>query len=416
MHYPIVWCVRTSIVLFALFSITHQLSAQPISYIMVERVGSGVGALTSGSTAVFMETYLPTTGGQSSYVNQVIMPTTSSPAQKALTESGTATSAGLFTRFANRQGYAISGYDTAPGLAGVATSSPATVNRIVGTIDSSLNLTTLTGFNNGTSVGFRSAATVDGSSFYGTVAAASDGLVYLSSPNTIQTYTQIVSANPRQVHIFNNSLFYSTSSGTASANGIFLAGTAGTLPTSSVTPTQLPGLGTSGTGTPNANGFYLLNNPLNANNWNGTGLNTLYVADDRGVGTGGGIQRWIFNGTVWSLNGTFGVPARGLAASVDVDGLVSIWYTTSVAASNNSLVFLPDTLTATGGTFGSATTLINSGVNSVFRGVDLDLVVSVPEPGTYALIGVAGFFGLQWYLRRKAVQKVPAGASEGSDQ
>lgn len=409
MHRFIAKHARIILSLIALLVLGQYASAQVIpTYITVERIGTGAAGLTSAATDVFLDRYDATTAGQGSPLGTITFPTTVSGSNRRLTDTGSGTSAGQFTRYVNGQGYAVPGYDAALATPTVATTSPATVNRVIGNVNSSFAVDTQTGYSNGGSFNFRSVASVDGSSFYGTTSSATDGIIYVPSAGSIGSFTQIFGANSRVVRIFNNSLFYSTSSATAANNGVFLLGTAGTLPTASATSTQLPGLGASGTGTPNSWGFYMFDNPLNSNNWNGTGLDTLYFADERSTANGGGLQRWVYDGTTWNLTGTFASPARGLTATIDVSGLVSIWYTT-VETSANTLSFTQDALTATGGAFTSRTILATAAANTVFRGVDLGLMVSVPEPSTYAFIGLTGFFGLQWYLRRKGKNdKTPA--------
>jgi hypothetical protein len=373
-------------------------------YVVVERSGGGG---SGNASQVFHDRYDPTTAAQSSPIGSISFPTSVSGNQRRLTESNDATNpAGLFTRFTDGTGFAVTGYDAAVGTGSVAGSNPATINRIIGTVSSTFQIDTSTGFNNGGTNPFRSVASVDGTAFWGGIGSNSDGVVYVSAAGNIVNFTRIIGAINRQVRIFNNSLFYSNSSSTASLNGVFLLGTAGTLPTTTATATQLPGLGTSGTGTPAPTGFYLFDNPLNSNNWNGTGLDTLYVADERAGASGGGIQRWVFNGSTWVLSGTFTSSGgfRGLTATIDTGGaspIVSLWGTTA-ALSSNSLVFLQDTLSATSGSYGAATVLATAPSGNVFRGVEI-AAVAVPEPTAALCLILAGAVGVQVYLRRRRV-------------
>src|SRR5581483_5983633 len=72
--------------------------------------------------------------------------------------------------------------------------------------------------------------------------------------------------------------------------------------------TLLPGF-PSASG-PSPYGMFALDNPLNPV----TGIDTLYVADDRAAPSGG-IQRWVTtDGTNWSLTGT--VSATGTGGTV----------------------------------------------------------------------------------------------------
>lgn len=395
------------------------------NYVIVERIGGDASfggsatTATSAATATFLDTFNPVTASQLLPGFSYSMPTAPAGANLSSTDSGTATSNGYFTRFADGTGFATTGYNAAVGTAGVAGSNPATINRVMGTLTGQISyigggtLTTSTGFNDGVSNNFRSIATVDGTAFWGSTAG---GIRYQNTPGSVTSTLAVTSVNTRNVRIFNNTLFYSSSSGTAANNGIFTVGTVGTLPTSASATTQLPGLGTSGTGTPSAYSFYLFNNPLNLNNYAGTGLNTLYIADDRSS-TSGGIQRWVYDGINWGLTATFNYVgnsnlngARGLVATFDTSGaspVVNIWATSIGSATTptqNDLFFLSDTLTDVGGAFGSATTLATSPLNTFFRGVEL---AAVPEPSTYALIGFTGMLMTgSWYYRRRQQQRL----------
>jgi hypothetical protein len=62
------------------------------------------------------------------------------------------------------------------------------------------------------------------------------------------------------------------------------------------------------------------------------GIDVIYVADDRSVATGGGVQRWKLSGTTWVLEGTLAknltAGARGLAGFVH-GSLVTLLVTTA---------------------------------------------------------------------------------------
>jgi hypothetical protein len=378
-----------------------QVQGQVIPYIEVERTPSG----TSGAAVqVFHDRYLPTTPLQTSPQGEISFPTSVSGNQRRLTDTNSVSSYdGLFTRYANGTAYAVPGYDASLGTVTVASTLPSMVNRIVGTVSASFTTDTSTGFNAGGSNSFRSVASVNGSAFWGAVGANGDGIVYISPAGSIQSFTTITSNAGRQVRIFNNSLFYSN--GSSGNVGVFLVGSAGTLPTSSGTSTTLlTGTSTSGTGTPGSTGFYLFDNPLNANTWNGTGLNTLYIADDRDTASGGGVQRWVYNGSTWVLSGTMNSSSglRGLTATIDTSGpspVVSLWSTTVTATDNNALIYLQDTLSASSGTFGSVTTLANAGTGNYFRSVELGIVV--PEPSSLLLLLATAAVGIYWMLFRR---------------
>lgn len=420
-----VWCRALAVAAGVLLVGQGLLQAQTLpSYVIVERIGGdsnyggSVTAASSVATAVFLDTFNPNTALQTLPGFSYSMPTVALGANQASTDSGSATSNGYLTRLADGTGYAITGYNATVGTAGVAGSNPATINRVMGTLTGTISYTgggsinTSTGFNDGVSNNFRSIASVDGTAFWGSTAG---GIRYQNTPGSVTSTIATTAVNTRNVRIFNNTLFYAASSGTAANNGIFVAGTVGVLPTTaSVTTTQLPGLGTSGTGTPSAYSFYLFNNPLNANDYSGTGLNTLYIADDR-TSTSGGIQRWMYDGINWTLTGTFNYTgnsnlngARGLTATIDTSGaspVVNLWATGigATGAIQNDLFFVTDTLTGVGGAFDAGLTLATSPTNTFFRGVE---IAAVPEPSTYALMGVTGLVTAgTWYYRRQREAK-----------
>jgi hypothetical protein len=108
-----------------------------------------------------------------------------------------------------------------------------------------------------------------------------------------------------------------------------------------------------------------------------------YVADDT-TSSAGGIQRWDFNGTSWSLTYTLGtgaanIGARGLA--VDFSGLTPVIYATTAEATANRLIAITDT-----GAASLATTLATASANEIFRGLEFTPVI--PEPSVAALAGI----------------------------
>lgn len=390
--------------------------AQPYTFtatnIVVERMngdanyGPGGAALGSTATAVFIDQFLPNVAAQAVPVNtagitiSIALPTT--VGALAMTDSGSATSNGYFTRTVNGQGLVAPGYNAALATVGVASTNPATINRSIGFITAS-GVNSSNGFSDGPSNNFRSVASVDGSAFYASTAGTTTtaGILLKNATGSVTTTTPILNGNTRNLQIFNNSLFVSSSSATPGV-GISLVGSAGSLPTAATTSTLLPGTGTSGTGTPSPYGFFLLDNPLNANNWNSTGLDTLYVADDRTGANGGGLQRWVYDGTTWLLTTTVATAsggARGLTATFDaLTNTTSLWLTTTTASSNQ-LVAINDVLTATSGTFDAAfVTLATSPVNTVFRGV---AIAPVPEPvSVLSICAAGGAVAGMWYRRK----------------
>jgi uncharacterized cupredoxin-like copper-binding protein len=215
--------------------------------------------------------------------------------------------------------------------------------------------------------------------------------------------------NFRGLTVFNNTLYATKGSGSNGINTVYQVGTVGSLPTTATASTTgitiLPGFSTalaSAKSTP-SNPVY---HPFGI--WFAN-ANTLYMGDE-GDGVAysssskthyGGIQKWIYNGSTWSLayilqNGLnlgtqYSVtnypsalnPAsdgiRNITGTVNGDGTVTIYgITSTVSASTdqgadpNQLVTITDTLadqTASDAAGESFTTLATANYGEVLRGV-----------------------------------------------
>ena len=130
--------------------------------IVVLRVGDGASALSSSSSAVFLEVRSASDG---SVLQTIPVLTAASGANRPLTLSGTASSEGHLSRSLDRRFVVFAGYDTVPGAASVSSTSPGLVNRVIGrldalgAIDTSTRLDTPGG-------NARSAASADGAAFW----------------------------------------------------------------------------------------------------------------------------------------------------------------------------------------------------------------------------------------------------------
>jgi hypothetical protein len=223
-------------------------------------------------------------------------------------------------------------------------------------------------------VSYRAALTDGSGNYWGIGSSASGGPFYMGSG----TYLQPTITTMRAGGIFNGNLYIGNTGAAASGPGIY--GFSG-MPTAAATPTLLIGTGT-GAGTDE----FSIN----------SAADTAYIADDRAVGSGGGIQKWTLSGSTWTLAYTIatGSPngARGLA--VDWSGANPVIYATtgeSAAGTANKIVGFVDT-----GVTGTATLLATAGTKEFFRG--LELIPTVPEPSTFGLIGL-GLAG--WLVRRR---------------
>ncbi|MGH3788183.1 MAG: tandem-95 repeat protein [Pseudonocardiaceae bacterium] len=327
--------------------------------IVVTRVGTGTGTLSSVATAVFLDEYTPS----GTLVQSIALPTTTSGANRRLTMSGSATSEGALALSADGHYLALAGYDTNPGTLSVVGTSASSVNRVVarvdgnGAVDTSTAITDAFNSNN-----VRGAVTDNGDQFW---VVGANGGVRLAALGSAGATTQINSAAPtnlRTVSIFNGQLYISTGSGTT---GIYTVGSG--LPT---TGGQTPALVTAA---PSPYAFVALDRD------SAPGVDTLYVADDS---AGGGILKFIFDGSTWTARGSFrptGVSVRGLTGSINGSGGATLYATTSSATSGNTLVKVDDTAAFNSDISATASVVATAAPNTVLRGVAF---APTPAPAT----------------------------------
>ncbi|GAA2977402.1 hypothetical protein LV75_003909 [Actinokineospora diospyrosa] len=327
--------------------------------IVVARVGTGDAALSSAATAVFLDEYTPA----GTLVQSVPLPTAAG-AGKRLTLSGSATSEGALARSADGRYLTLAGYDADPGLASVASTNSAAVNRVVGRVDGSGTVDTTTTVTDTFSANnVRGAATDDGSRFW---VVGANGGVRLAALGSTGTSTQINSANPtnlRAAVVAGGQLYVSTGSGTT---GVYTVGAG--LPT---TGGQTPAL-TVPVASPYAVAA-LDRDPAVP------GVDTLYVADDSAAG---GIFKFSSDGTAWTARGSFrpsNSAVRGLTGEVTGSG-VTLFATTT----NNVLVKVDDTAASAAPIAAASTVLRTAATNTVFRGVALAPASSTTAPSITA--------------------------------
>ena len=217
-----------------------------------------------------------------------------------LTLAGSSSTEGLLQLSNNRVYAVIAGYNSAPGVASINSSSG--VQRVVGRIDlAGASVSTGTIISDafvGSSV--RSAASVDGTAYW-VGGASSSGLdagiryvVHGSSGASSDLFSSI--QNMRATEIINGQLYAATASGPVPDGGVtlsrvFSVGTA--VPTSVTTMVAyLPGVNISSPGN-----FVLLDQTAVA------GFDTLYVTDTNTSAVG--ARKYTFDGTVWTLAATF---------------------------------------------------------------------------------------------------------------
>jgi hypothetical protein len=326
------------------------------------RVGDGAAALTSASTAVFLDVRFVSDGTALPLpLNPLPMPTIAVGANKAVTLSGTATLEGFLSRSTNKTYLVFGGYGVTPGTASVSTTTAAAANRVVARIDALglVNSTTaLTGAFSGSNI--RSVATVDGSAFWaaGNASNTTGGVHYALLGQSTSVQVLGTPNNVRVAFIDGGQLY--ADSGIANFAAPFSVGV-GTPTMTGQTATILPGLPNNGASPGQLAFFDVVPG--------GAAPDTLYIADDRSIATGGGIQKYTWNGATWVLAQTL---STGLATGVrgltgfESAGTVTLVATTTESNANFLMKYVDD-----GTGVGSAVMLAQAPANTAFRGTAL---------------------------------------------
>ncbi|MCY2960692.1 MAG: thrombospondin type 3 repeat-containing protein [Planctomycetota bacterium] len=325
--------------------------------VVVLQQGDGTSTLANTGNALTLREFTP--AGAPGF--SVAIPSTGSI---PLIQSGSATSEGNISRSSDGSRIIIPGYaQSLPNATNLSAATAATINRAVGAVDTSGAFTrpftssTFYSANN-----FR-GATSDGTNYWGS--GAVDGVDYFGPGSPVNVSNTIT--NIRAIAVQNGQLYYSTGSG--STRGVYAVGV-GTPTTTGTVSTSVVNAGAS------ASPYQFA--------FNAAGT-VCYVADDRTIALGGGIQKWTGSGTTWTLAYTLGtgslstVGARGLV--VDFSGTTPVVFAVTTEGTANRVIRITDT-----GSGAAATTLLTAGTNFIFRG----LAASPVNPCTTPAISGAG--------------------------
>ena len=177
--------------------------------VVVLQTGDGTAALTSASTALFLKEYNTVTAAQTAPVSTVSVPVSG---VSRLTNSGSASSEGQITLSSDSLRIVIAGYDTTTGIASIASTTSASINRAVDTV-SILGIpgrvaATATQFSGNN---IRCATRNNGENYW--AAGGTSGVYYLgNTANAAAIETSLASV--KAVLAANGNLYYSSSSGT----------------------------------------------------------------------------------------------------------------------------------------------------------------------------------------------------------
>ena len=211
------------------FAVVGLAAAMPNAFaqtLVVDQVGTGSAALTSAATATFLDEF--TLAGGTSF-NQIALPTVATTSgNRALTNSGSATSEGELSLSSDGNYLLLGGYNANSGTASIASTTSAADNRVIGVVNINTGAvdttTALTDAFSGNNI--RTAASPDGTTLYagGVQSTGTTGVRYATYGATTSTALGTVNPiNVRVVNIFNNQL-YASSGGSTSASNKYDAG------------------------------------------------------------------------------------------------------------------------------------------------------------------------------------------------
>lgn len=330
------------------------------------RLGNGTTALGANAAPGSLEYRLTDGTLLTGMTNPLPLPTEVVGNNQPVTFSGSKTAEGNLSRSSDGHFLTLAGYAAPVGTTSVASAASSVVNRVVARVDASGTIDSSTRLDNAFSTdSVRGASTVDGTAFW--VSGTSGGTpgtggVHYTTLGALGS-TQIL-ATPNNMRFINvvDGQVYGTSA-TSGAIGVLTIGT-GLPTTAGQTAAQVPGMPT--TSGPSPYNFVFMD--LDANI---PGNDTLYIADDRSISSGGGIQKWTYDPLLssWKLLNTFsnGITSgvRGIAATKTGTSATIVASTSDTTG--NKLVSLVDD-----GTNAPLISVIaTASSNTIYRGVAL---------------------------------------------
>jgi len=288
------------------------------------------------------------------FVQTIALPTTATLPQRALTNSGSASSEGYISQSADGNYFILVGYDAAPGTTSVSGTTAVANARVIGRVDLLGTVDTSTGLTDAYSANtFRSACSDNGTSFWTSGTATNPngpGARYVAALGaTTSTQLSTTVTNLRVANIFDGQLY--TSSASSTFQGVSKVGT-GLPTTSGQTITLLNGFPTAMG--PQSYDFFFAD------------AATVYVADERNSASGG-IQKWTESGGLWTLaytlNPALNTGCRGISGYTEA-GVTTLFATTTFGANNTTVVSVVDT--GPGSVF---TTVVPNTLNMAVRDV-----------------------------------------------
>ena len=277
--------------------------------IIIYRVGDGTQVLTNTQNSLFLDEY--TTNG--TYVSTLAMPTSYFGANAPLISFGSGFAEGEMTlsqdgRFLLVPGFgAPYGYNTNFSLSSEYASNQ--VPRVVGLVDGQGNINTTTAQTNAlvNLEEIRSAASTDGTNIW--LSGDTTGIKATTVGSALATQVEASVTNVRQINIYSNQLYFTSSTGIRST-------TNNPLPTiTNALPAILHGTLTNGTAPFGFAMFNLKGGPTPDTLYTAEGTIS-YPGENNGV-----VMKYSLVGTNWVNNGSLGAGnAYGLTGVVNVNG------------------------------------------------------------------------------------------------
>ncbi len=308
---------------------------------------------TSGSTAkggspVTINEYTP---NGATGITVALLSTGATPIQMA---AGSGGSEGFLARSTDGTFLTLAGYSTSTaGIVDITVSTAASTPRVIFKVDAFGAYSQVGSSTTSYNANDIRGAVSDGTNYWASGAsnAGLDGINYYGPGTPVALAT---SAKAYSLQLFNGQIYFSTQKvvgGVTPTFGIYALGT-GMPTTGPITPTSVINTGAA---TPEDFSF------------NAAGT-VCYIAINLNSPVGG-IQKWTYNGSVWSLAYTLGTGATNIGAyglAVDYSGVNPVIYATTNEANTtgNRVIKITDA-----GAGSSATTIVASTANTFLHGI-----------------------------------------------
>ena len=362
----------------AVDSIVASLHLYPTNVVAI-RVGDGAQGLTTHGNSMFLDQWAP----DGTYLTTMSLPDSGPTSLVAIGPTVTVTPSSVtgngLSRSANGRFLVLGAYNTNLSFAADLQSANAvTVPRGIALIDDQAQYTMAISSGSTSSGNFWRGAAADGTNNYWGFSRTSSSYYFgFEVPGLV---IQSDWSNLRSMAIFSGRL-YGVSAVTAKTGVMRFAG----LPTATETVEVVINTGSN----------------FSSDCEVSPDGNLIYVADAEAPATGGGIQRWQFDGSTWSLAYTLSdnLPGGAYYVTADFSGANPVVYAVTTDQDNNQIVRISDT-----GSGSTGTVVAYAGANQNFRGLRLGPAATTnttrprlsETPGTgAAILNWSGSFFLQ---------------------